>query len=502
MEQQYCFENASSVHVHCKKIPNSWVIKSKPLAKYSLSTYIESINKNCLNNIEVETFIADYVKFAPNTIINAEFIKVFYAIPSLDNFLKIFTHFKRNTYFIDEIFSNKKSYEQTFPHIQRQKIMIENITDESFHKCFKNIHSFDKTQIYLDAVVKLIENKPSLMMDYINTRNMSFVNAVKYFQSTPHIIILIAKQWVLSGNLTGYYCHLLKIFEKYPAIFCACFSIITMTNEHLQYCYDSLYCETHYKVPKLIDAMVMNGLTVTKEFALNLASHGKCINNFEKYGIPVDDDFLEIFNKHSFYCYAPSCIPSEKTMISTCMISTSKYDFNEIISYMRRIGGVITKECIKTAIMNSADTSKIEYFIKKHNATFDESYFTKTSAHFFVVSNHYKAKHGYYKQKVKTVTLNENILTNFDKNKKNEKYEKCTTFVLNAQIKKLINYPKNTIMLNELPSKLLEYLIKNKYTIGQYCIISGKFAEILNVKDGIICHINELNNIATYLVRL
>ena len=71
---------------------------------------------------------------------------------------------------------------------------------------------------------------------------------------------------------------------------------------------------------------------------------------------------------------------------------------------------------------------------------------------------------------------------------------------LKTKIKNFLNYKRKTIKYDDLYELIIKYLTGNNLIIGNYFVIDNDLSDLLKINNCSILHIDQIENIMTYLI--
>ena len=105
------------------------------------------------------------------------------------------------------------------------------------------------------------------------------------------------------------------------------------------------------------------------------------------------------------------------------------------------------------------------------------------------------------------IKLNDEELLKIPINPKNKNIDKLCDYKINSKIIKLIESKNNNLKYGNIMKYdviyelILKYLIQNNLIIGNYFIINSHFEEIFHINKTSILHIDQLDNIISYIIK-
>jgi hypothetical protein len=283
---------------------------------------------------------------------------------------------------------------------------------------------------------------------------------------------------------------------------------ITTINKLVEKSYIRPEGATNSKIiAEIMEILCEYGLVITKEIILTLLQHGCYINNFEKYGIVVDNEILAKCADLSYYPYKFDIVPNSDILKKEC----SKYDNLNTIRKLKEFGGIYTSECLEEACKQLKNGKVIKYLINECDVKitdkcldiFQQTY--KIDA-LDAIMKKYKSQNPDLKpvsNDVKSIEINEkSTMTIIPRDIIIDTQNNTTEYKLKNKIGKFFGYKKKTITINELQQIFLKYLITNKLVIGKYFVINIELSNLLKINQCVIMNIEEIFNILTYFIDL
>lgn len=260
-------------------------------------------------------------------------------------------------------------------------------------------------------------------------------------------------------------------------------------------------------IANIIDLLVDYGLVITKEIILKLLSHKCYINNFEKYGIPIDSEILSKCADLSYYPYKFDIIPNIDILKKEC----SKRDNLKIIQKLKEYGGIYTSECLENACRISRNGKVIKYLmnecgVKITDQCLENFQQTYNIDALDIIMKKYKSPNPIKKQDDDTnkyIELNEkSTMTITPRNIDIDKNNDMVEYKLKNKVRNFFNYKNKNIKYYQLHEIFIKYLINNKLIIGKYFIINIELSNLLKINHCVIMDTNQIHNILTYFIDL
>lgn len=264
-------------------------------------------------------------------------------------------------------------------------------------------------------------------------------------------------------------------------------------------------------ISDIVDLLCEYGLKIDKPIVLKLLSHGCYINNFEKYGMVVDNDILAKCADLSYYPYKFDIIPNTDILKKEC----SKHDNINTIVKLKEFGGVYTPECLEIACGLVKNSRVIKYLINECGVKISDKCLNEYQQAYRIdaldcIMKKYKAQNPIKKtdtdaddDKEKQIEINEkSIMTIEPRNIKIDLKDNIIEYKLKNKIRKFFELKKKTIKYAELHEIVLRYLVSNKLVIGKYFVIDIKLSDLLKISHCVIMNTNQIHNILTYFIDL
>ena len=436
-----------------------------------------------------------------------------------------------------KIFEPYNNNMYTYRHtIKNDTTLINYIFEKNIINIIKNIpkciNLFDYLWSYITNNIykkKTITNEVITYIFSINNKKLNNVHLTNDFHDD---IIRIFKNIDLNDdNIYKLICNVTNcdtlyrillhfIYENKLIMFEKIITKIDVENINLIKIFEKINGNVNEYINKFIDVVLNMNIKITKEFVIHLLNFKIKIDNFEKHNIVIDNEIMQKCCDVNFYPYILTIPPQESILIIECSRdvpnkkSTLIKNFNtyaiEKLTNFKKIGANFTQKCLDVACNTFNNYEIIKFLINVCNLIINKScielyencnYITGLGDVMNNYCKNFPEDINILKKNEIKITLNENELLKIPKNNKNNIIDKTHNYKINSKIIKILKCNSNIMLYDKIYELILKYLIANNLVIGQYFIINSFFEEILNINKSTILHIDQLDNILSYIIK-
>lgn len=273
-------------------------------------------------------------------------------------------------------------------------------------------------------------------------------------------------------------------------------------SENVKSLLNNPYIKDKNMLQKIVNILVIYGLKINKELVLLLLDKNISVDYLEKHGIEVDEDIYTKCAKNNFYPYKLGCKPTDK-IIHAEMCKRNNIDK---IKDLKELGGIFDICCLEVASGVLNNVKVLKYLVEELKIMPNEtcvqncvlSQKIDNWAQLEILLKNYTNKRVILPQPKSNIKLNEQSTvviepTKLIVNKNND-------YTLKNKMRKFLNYKNKTIKYDDLYELLIKYLTKNNLIIGNYFVIDDNLANLFKINNCSILHIDQLDNIMTYLI--
>ena len=253
-------------------------------------------------------------------------------------------------------------------------------------------------------------------------------------------------------------------------------------------------------IARVVSIFIIFGMKVTKNVIIDLLKNGCHVNDFEKYGIEMDNELLLVCSTYNYYPYKFYFAPDNKVMMCEC----GKNDNYVIINQFVEKGGIMDTGCLETACNVRNNGKVINYLIndlkivpnKKCLTNFELTYCLQGLCS---LMSSYSEHHEIKKEPVRTtIELNETAVLTIDEKKETLKPEQ--KYIIKKEFKNMFKKGKKQLTFTELCECVFEYLTKNNLIIGNYFVVNEEMNVNFKIPQCSILKISQIHTLLTYIV--
>jgi hypothetical protein len=501
-------------HDECTKFSYAWVDKTMPFSSlFNFNHYLQCLQNNCVRDCEkTREFVLGYSNFEKINLTEGINSSVIIKL-SVEDFNAInniqIQKFQNNL--VNTIVGNDK-YIDDFYYTNNPQLLLHILQSSTssiivHHLKRKNASWWENVYMPKANLKKLISDNLETIKEKYKTDSPAhyshYIEIMKYERST---FVLFAP--LIQTNVPAMNTFIATFISSGVAT-------IVYVKEMMEDCdikIDSRIVEsgtnhwlnrTKTDFLTILDLLIKHGLIVTKKVVMDLIKINKIIPNPELFGVILDEDIIVTAIKQKYFSYVPPFTPTNKMMEELCENLPDATKSIEYLEKYKSLGGKFTQKCMENATTCN-NKSVIKYLIEVAKINVD----TVSYANFSMRQESHILFDAFEPTPINHeiidadtfVELNNEILTTITKCPKT--FNETDMCVLNKRMKELLGIKSITIPFGTLSPQIIQYLINNQYVIGQYFVIDGEFANIMQMEGGEICHIDEVRNIAEYLVNL
>jgi hypothetical protein len=255
---------------------------------------------------------------------------------------------------------------------------------------------------------------------------------------------------------------------------------------------------------KIIDALVMYGLIMTKDIVITCLKYKCAVRSIERYNTKFDEDMYLVCAKENYYPYTLNFTPTDKIIHAEL-----EKPFNiKTAKVLKELGAIFNTCCLEVACSTNNSSQVIKYLInelgvKPSNTCVRNLFLNKTMDVVSLDTLLEPKELAIQKVQPKPKKLNKKIILNPNSTLKitpKQIIKKDQTYKLKSRVRKFFNQSVNSINYTDLYKVVLQYLITNNLVIGNYFVINPDLSKLLKLSESVVLYIDELDNIISYFI--
>ena len=443
------------------------------------------IDKCLISKYKLDKFINlldIFIKIEKNNkkIFNIFTFDIIYFLLFIDYHFYVNTFIKANNIYIKQFLLNHE-YNYKILELLIKKEYINTIAifiDNELSNLLSivNIHSkYSKNYKEFEKIInKVLTKEHSIILsivniEYINCYNKEFFDILKNYVFDFTWLKIICPDY----NIVEIVIYILNYLNKYKTINDNFKLSLLKKNKLLK------KFENYYIFNNIINLFYFYDIKITNENYINLIENGYIINNYQRFGIKMDNDTISFLLSKNKIPTIIEDIPNEKTMCT--LFEMNNLDKKNIINFIN-YGGKITSQCVQK-------------FFSKYMYNIEENKESKIIEN--VIIQYYN------------ISLEDFIIYEKKMSKKTGLLYILPKKENNINIKTNINLPDIKIIINEkklnnfkikattkiLFEYFLDYIQINNLKIYDYFVTDALLSKLFGVHKSCLLDIDKIKNI-------